>query len=279
MSSLLFVAVTLVTSTAQPAIPLNIMTFNLRCASSDDGENSWPNRRETVIDTIHRYTPTIFGTQECEDSQAQYLAKSLPEYGWFGKCREKDGTGEMMTVFYLKSDWDVVKSGHFWLSEHPEEQGSISWDSRCTRMATWLHFKHKSDGQELFYINTHLDHVGEQARQEGARLILDRINTLGANLPIILTGDFNCNAESAEAWKIFVKGGLRDAWQEAAKHIGPTQTFGNFKAPDEKQNGERIDWIMIRGPFAVNEAETILFNKNGHYPTDHYPVTAKIQLN
>ena len=40
----------------------------------------------------------------------------------------------------------------------------------------------------------------------------------------------------------------------------------------------RIDWILVGGPIQVQSAETILFNEAGHYPSDHFPVAARIEI-
>ena len=40
----------------------------------------------------------------------------------------------------------------------------------------------------------------------------------------------------------------------------------------------RIDWILVGGPIQVQSAETILFNEAGRYPSDHFPVAARIEI-
>lgn len=52
--------------------------------------------------------------------------------------------------------------------------------------------KDKRTGRRFFYINTHLDHIGVQARINGLQLVVDTIARLNkANSPLILTGNFN----------------------------------------------------------------------------------------
>ena len=41
-----------------------------------------------------------------------------------------------------------------------------------------------------------LDHVGVAARREGVKLVLDKVQELGGDLPVIVTGDFNAEPES-----------------------------------------------------------------------------------
>jgi len=40
------------------------------------------------------------------------------------------------------------------------------------------------------------------------------------------------------------------------------------------QEGRRIDWILYRGDWKVNEVETVDFNIDGQYPMDCYQVFA-----
>jgi len=39
----------------------------------------------------------------------------------------------------------------------------------------------------------------------------------------------------------------------------------------------RIDWILSRGIPQVDWEEIVLFEKNGQYPSDHFPVAALLR--
>ena len=52
-------------------------------------------------------------------------------------------------------------------------------------------------------------------------------------------------------------------------------TCAGFGPPDNQQD-RRIDWILYKGGVTVQKMETSLFNKDGKYPSDHYPVVAKL---
>ena len=54
-------------------------------------------------------------------------------------------------------------------------------------------------------------------------------------------------------------------------------TFGNFGPPSDAKKS-RIDWILFRGPIQVKETETVLFNRAGRYPSDHFPVLSKLVI-
>lgn len=256
---------------------LKVMTYNVRYALAPDGDNAWPHRKEIAASVIAQYKPDVVGLQECLEMQATYFADALPDYAWFGVGRDEDGKGEMTAVFYRKDALDPLAQGHFWLSETPQKPGVKGWDAVCPRMASWAKFRAKDSGNEFLYLNTHLDHMGKVARVKGAELIAERLKELAPGLSAIVTGDFNYPAGEGGPWAALTQGGFQDAWLAADKRIGPTQTFGGFQPPKD-ENGARIDWILVRGFAGVPEAETVLFNREGQYPSDHYPVTARLRF-
>ena len=264
-------------ATAAGAEELRVLTFNLRHGLGKDGDNSWEFRQNTLLNTVKALNPDVMGVQECLDFQAEFLAKGLPEYKWFGRGREKDGSGEMSAIFYRADKLKALDQGHFWISETPSEPGSRSWNTSCTRMATWIRFEFK-DGTSFLHVNTHLDHRSEEARVNGAQLLSQQMPLLSKGAPAILTGDFNAAGGSSEAWKVLTeKCGLADAWTAATERKGPAKTFGSFKAPADEP-GDRIDWIMLQGAVKSLSCETVLYNENGRFPSDHYPVLAILDV-
>jgi endonuclease/exonuclease/phosphatase family metal-dependent hydrolase len=53
-------------------------------------------------------------------------------------------------------------------------------------------------------------------------------------------------------------------------------TFNGFK-PAER-NGVRIDWILTRGDVTVDQAETLTYSPDSQFPSDHFPVFARLRL-
>jgi len=64
--------------------------------------------------------------------------------------------------------YNLLRFDHFWLSDKPHTPGLLGWDAACPRMVTWVCLQDKRNGDTLFVFNTHLDHVGIQAREMGA---------------------------------------------------------------------------------------------------------------
>lgn len=161
------------------AEPVKVMSINTRYDNGGDGRNGWAQRRERVAKAIAFYDADIVGAQEVLANQMADLKARLPQYGAVGLGRE-DGVakGEYEPVFFKKDRYELVDSGHFWLSQTPEVKGSLGWDGACVRMASWARLRDRRSGAELLAMNTHLDHVGPEARRQGAILLLQRIDSI-----------------------------------------------------------------------------------------------------
>jgi endonuclease/exonuclease/phosphatase family metal-dependent hydrolase len=256
---------------AQAADTLRVMTFNVRYPSKGDGTNVWEARRDILVDTIRANSPDVVGTQELFYEQGQYIVEKLPDFSWFGVSRRGNKEDEHMGVFYRRDRLELLESGNFWLSEKPEEPGSMSWNVTLPRMVTWGVFRDRRNGRRFHYFNTHFPHRREdaEARVQCARVIADRLRKVPAEADVILTGDFNTDAGS-EPYRILTEL-LKDARDGVAESRGPSDTFHGFSG---KPRPGRIDWILYRGKLKPAIVETITNNISGRYPSDHFPVLA-----
>ncbi len=271
----IWIVLLLVLSAPGYAQTLDVMSFNVRYPSPNDGPNVWENRRDILVETIRLKDPDLMGTQELFYLQGQYIVEKLPEYTWFGVSRRGDHENEHMGVFYKRSKLRLVESGEFWLSETPDTPASMSWDVSLPRMVTWGLFEMIETSRRFYFYNTHFPHRRQDhaARVECAKVIADRMRALPTDLPFIMTGDFNAPARE-EVYKVLVPP-LGDAWIETEVKSGPETTSSRWSGNTE---GRRIDWLLYRGDIKVLEAETVTHNLDGRYPSDHYPVFAKVQI-
>ena len=255
---------------------VRVMTFNLRYASPKP-PNSWPERRPVMRECIEKMDPDLIGTQEGLYPQIKDLASDLPSYEWLGLGREGGSRGEYMAVFYRKSRFEPLEYDHFWLSDTPDVIGSRSWTNTVRRMVTWVKFLDRFAGQEFFLWNTHFDHQVQGSREKSAALVRSRIEALKTTLPLLLIGDFNATAGANAAYSILVNDGfLTDTWNSAKERRGEiVRTFHNFNGP--VAGDARIDWILSRGPVACDATEIVTFQKNGQYPSDHFPVMSWVR--
>ena len=255
---------------------LKVMTYNIRLSLESDKENSWDNRKEDALALMNYYHPDYFGVQEAVPQQMTDIKSSLKDYDYVGVGRD-DGKnqGEYSAIFYDKTKLEVTKSGTFWLSETPEKP-SKGWDAAYNRVCTYAFFKIKKTGKQFLAMNLHFDHVGDVARVNSAKLILEKIKELNPkNLPLTLTGDFNLTDDS-EPIKIISKS-LDNAFYHSKKpHYGPVGTFTAFDVNTVPK--ERIDYIFVKG-FDVLSNRTINDRReNLLYPSDHFPILAEIKF-
>lgn len=274
---LLFAGLAGVTATAadNAAAPLKVMTFNVRLPTDADGDNRWQARKDILVDTIRAQQPAVFGTQELFAEQGDYIVRHLPQYAWFGVGRRGDAEGagdEHMGVFYLRDELKVIESGDFWLSDTPDVAGSITWGNLYPRMVTWALFERIADGRRFYFFNTHLPYrdQDEPIRERGAALLLQRLSALPADVPVVVTGDFNTGPDSGVHARL--TGDLIDAWERSRQRSGQEATFHAFSGKADR----RIDWILVRG-FDVGPVATVTDQQNGRYPSDHFPVVAELR--
>ncbi len=259
---------------------IRVMSFNIRFGTARDGDNHWKKRHQLVIDAIQDFDPDLLGTQETLSFQADYLKQNLTGYEYVGWSRGKDPQkGEHCGILFRKKRFEKVKAGQFWLSETPDKVASKSWDSSLPRIATWVVLKDKANGgQQFLFLNTHFDHRGSQARLESAKVISKWIKKNHASDSIIITGDFNCGT-SSKPYQVFF--GKDSKWTDTYRAQNPKVkknegTFNGFKGT---KTGSRIDWVLHCGQFKTKSASINDYNKNGRYPSDHFPVTATIMWN
>lgn len=273
MRALLIVAA-LVTATPAAAQSLRAMTFNVRVPVDSDGANRWEARRDLAARAIARTRPDVVGTQELHQRQGDDLVARLPGYRWFGIDRRGGHGDEHMGVLYDSRRLRLVEQGHFWLSDTPDVPGSISWGHPYPRMVTWGIFERLRDRRRFRLLNTHLPYRAEDepAREKGARLILAKLDTLpGADLPTVLTGDFNTVPDSATHAALSTR--LTDAWSAALHRAGPADTFHGFTGTPDR----RIDWIFTRG-FRATQARTLTDHTDVVWASDHFPVVADLRF-
>jgi endonuclease/exonuclease/phosphatase family metal-dependent hydrolase len=256
--------------------PLKVMTYNVRYAS-DEGPNAWPDRMPVAVEMLAAQAPDVIGMQEATYRQVKDYETNLPDYDWIGLGRDGGSRGEFMAVFYRAERLEPLEFDHFWLSDEPDRIGSSTWGNSNRRMVTWVRFRDRASDQEFFFFNTHFDHQIQPAREKSADLLWNRIDALNTELPIIVTGDFNAQAEKNPAYKTLVAPDrLTDTWVSAEKHGPLVATFHGYGEP--QVNGTRIDWILTRGPVKCVNTEIVTFEKNNQYPSDHFPVMAELQL-
>ena len=252
---------------------LKVISYNIRMGTADDGDNSWDLRKEASVAMIEEQQPDIFGLQEAFDFQREYLEENCPQYGAIGVGRD-DGVldGEQMSIFYNKEKFNLKEWGTYWLSPTPDSV-SYGWDAACRRTATWCLLESKDGRRHFYYVNTHLDHVGVEARLKGLALIVERIGEMNKeNWPMVLTGDFNVQPD--DPCLMALDGKMLSARVTAKK----TDDKGSYNAWG--MDSQPIDYIYYSGfKKKALSFETLDRSYAGKpFISDHYPVVAVLKF-
>ena len=277
MKRLIYLLAAVAFTACGSATSLSVITFNMRYDNPEDGQNNWRFRRERVAGVIKAQEVDVLGTQELLSNQFNDLSGLLTGYQGVGVGR-LDGaeSGEYCAVFFRKDRFTLLDSGTFWLSETPEVVGSLGWDGACERIATWVVLRDR-DGRDRFFGDTHLDHVGQVARDEGVSLLMKRIETLSGGRPVILTGDFNSEPGSSVVAHVQKDGVLRDAKAIAQQRSGTDWSFSDFGQIPEAER-PLLDYIFVSGDIEALRYEVLPDTFDGGYVSDHAPVMAVVKI-
>lgn len=254
---------------------IKVITFNIRLETDADGNDMWDLRKPSVADFLMYEEPDFLGMQEALLSQIRDLEGILDVYHRIGVGRD-DGqeSGEFSPIFYQPSKWKLLSSGTFWLAETPD-QPSKSWDAALPRICTWGQFRQVDTKQTLFIFNTHFDHIGVQAREKSAELILQKIKELADGYPVVLMGDLNAEPVQAPI-QLITSGGLKDAFEAAPLRFGQEGTFNGFKY--DEIPSRRIDYVFVNDAFQVQKYAVDSRIINGRFLSDHFPVIVQLKL-
>lgn len=256
---------------------VSLMTYNIRLDVVSDGKNAWLNRKDFLVGQIKFYEPDILGTQEGLPHQISYMNEQLPEYKLIGEGRDGGDKGEYSGIFYNKEKFKLISNNTFCLSDAPDTV-SMGWDAACRRVCTYGLFEDKKSKKRFWVFNTHLDHMGQQARDKGIELILgyiDKLNKKG--YPAILMGDFNATPKSDLIENLKTK--MTDTHEVSLNGtFGPNETFNGFKFT--KVPKVRIDYIFIskKSRVEVLKHAVLTDSKNLKYPSDHFPVYVELKF-
>ena len=256
---------------------VDVMSYNIRLGSVDDGENHWNIRKDKVKDLINYYEADFVGLQEAQKFQINYLLQDNSFYDFIGKPRDDGENSEFSCIFYLKNKYKALEQNTFWLSETPEKS-TKSWDAAYPRIVTYALFENIKTKKKVWVFNTHFDHVGIIARQKSAEIILKKIKELQVkkNYPVILTGDFN--SVETDSWMKPLFENLQEARSNSiTKPYADKATWEGFNFKEKPT--EQIDFIFSsKKNTVIRKYRTITDFYDFKYPSDHLPILTRIEL-
>jgi endonuclease/exonuclease/phosphatase family metal-dependent hydrolase len=264
----------------------SVMSFNIFVSQFNDA------RVQRVVDTILENAPSVFGVQEASIAWMTVLKSKLNSlYASVGVGRDWGGLGEHSAIFYRTDKFNLIKSGTRWLSDDPVTEGTyctytdpetgITHRANFPRIMTYAVLERKSDGKQFIYVNTHLDHNGnnsheiaEGVRQRQIEILIAEIKKLG-DLPTIVTGDFNVSPE-ASAYTTMIGAGFLDS-SHIAKEGEIKPTYNNLQ---DGYAGAIIDYIFVSPELkdAVDTYTVCPSKRDGQWISDHNAIIATITL-
>lgn len=264
----------------------SVMSFNIYVSAFNNA------RTQRVIDTILENAPSVFGVQEASVAWMAALRSGLGDvYTSVGEGRDGGSAGEHSAIFYRTDKFRCIQSGTKWLSDTPNTPGSYckytdpetgtTYTANFPRIMTYAILERKTDGVRFLYVNTHLDHNGnnsqeiaEGVRQRQIEILIAEIQKLG-DYPTIVTGDFNVTPE-ASAYTTMIANGYLDS-SLVAKEGEVKPTYNDMK---DSYAGAIIDYIFVSPDLkdAVDTYTVCPSKRDGQWISDHNAIIATITL-
>jgi endonuclease/exonuclease/phosphatase family metal-dependent hydrolase len=275
--ALAVVTAVLAPTLAVAAEPMTVMTFNIRYGTARDGDNHWTLRRTFLFDVVREQSADIIGLQEALDGQIREITEAVPGYAVVGVGRDDGRTaGEYSAILVRKDRFNVAEAGTFWFSDTPAVPGSTSWGNRITRICTWARLIDR-DGTAFWFFNVHLDHESQPSRERSTQLLLRRIDARAfPGEPVVVTGDFNVGEDNPAILTMLGAKAFVDTYRVIHPDEKQVGSFSNFKL--DSIDGPKIDYVLVQPGTDVLSAEIVRTARDGRYPSDHFPVVARIQL-
>lgn len=264
-----------------------IMSCNIRVALPQDSLKGvgWDKRKDICIEIIKKQNADIICAQEVLKVQYEDISKALPNYfsfGFIGPDMDKYSDGyhgiAKNVIFFSMDRYELKSAGNYWLSETPHIAGSISWESARARHCNWVRLLDKHTGKEFRVLNTHLDHIAQEAKEAQTSMILGEAKQYQENFPQILVGDFNANVTN-NVVKLIVSEGWIDTYAKINGIDEKENSYHGFKGlHDDSGDSGRIDFIFSYGPIKSLSSKLITDEIGGIYPSDHFFLITDLEI-
>lgn len=275
---------------------IRAMSYNIRmapCLEDNETENDWKYRLPKIQMIFNQYIPDIIGIQEISLFQMESLndfSYNLP-YKFLGKYPTKKPYNSGLGICYNTQKLELTSEIHtLWLNESQKNANAPAWDgSDYERYIIYSKFRNKSTGASFWFLTTHFDHIGIQARHESAKITMNLAQKLDA--PVIITGDFNCFPQlgGKELYHLLCtySENIKDSEAISEVNFGvPGSWIGwDYDEYQQKEGYAKYDFVFVHDAIKVLQHGIIddrvwdtRFNKE-LYPSDHRPVLSDLVIN
>ena len=264
---------------------LVIMSANIRrkekwysTSKLDTGDHRWYKRADYYLQNIAAEQPDIFGAQEVQPGQYEFLTEHLVGYGSIVEYRDNKGSrSESCPIFYNEARFTLKEeeSGIFWLSETPDKM-SISWKEKGEyRIATVAVLEDSVTGETIAAFNSHPDWEPEDARKEEIKVIAAKAAAMiEKGYKVIVFGDLNSDIHTAAGADSLAS--LEEVLDNAIniKHTDYGYTFNGYDIDPH----EELDYFYLSEGTHVEELKKLDKTYDGVFASDHFPIYAKIKF-
>lgn len=253
---------------------LNVITVNIRFNNPHDGVNAWPQRRDYLARILKSHSPHIIATQEGRFDQLMEMHQDLEDFEMVTAHRSWIKERMYPVLFVKKNTFHILNSFDKWLSLTPEIAASKSFESTFPRLLTAVTLKPLDSDAEFLIVNTHFDHIKTSTREgQAAVLCAEVAKLITPEQKLILLGDFN-DSPFSEPRAVIEKNfpQLKDVWAQ----FNTEEETSHHGFNSEINAGSRIDWILVDERIKACASYMDKSHSGDLYPSDHYPVIAKL---
>lgn len=268
---------------------VHIMSFNIRCGTAKDGRNHWIFRCSRVHEILNYYRPDVLGLQEALDFQISAIRTMLPGYEMVGIGNLGGNKGFHNAIFYDSARFVLSMDGTFWFSNTPDAPGSKGWGNVIPRTCTWARLIDKDSHQAFYFYNVHLDHISLRSRKNSVVFLTNHIHTRHSPDPFVLAGDFNAVEKSSPIQ--YLTGNIPLKIKTKGSVLNPEPLMDTFRVRYPKRRNVatfhgyrrlffrfKLDYIFVPSSVHVHDAKIIQVRWKKCYPSDHFPLYAKINI-
>lgn len=250
----------------------DIITFNIRRDSPNDGENNWEYRKDAIVNMILDKKSSIICMQECMPHMWKYLYNTLKLYydeysvDAFNKKSLLDSKlfiSEGIGILYDYERYFCLDKGYIKLHK------GFGFDTKYWRICQYVKLVSKVTGEAFYVFNTHLEHKTRDARHYACELIHNKIQEICKDYPVYICGDFNAEPE----W-LNNLGPLTENYKVSTdkcvnRKVGTTPNYG------KRTDGVNIDFCYYKNT-EIESSEIITNSYSVKYLSDHNPVLIKL---
>ena len=244
----------------------------------DTGTHRWYKRADYYLQNIREIQPDIFGAQEVQARQYEFLTEHLKGYKSVVQYRDNKGTrSESCPIFYNAERFELVSSGTYWLSETPDVM-SRSWKEKGEyRIVTYAELRDTKTGDVIAVFNSHPDWEPEDVRKNEIQVIADKAAAMiEKGDKVVVFGDLNSDIHDAAGAEALAS--LDAILTNAITLAGEGKDYGyTFNGYDVDPH-EELDYFFLPEGTEVLELGKIDKTYNGVFPSDHFPIYAKVKF-